>query len=231
MDKTQGIGSRQAFRVDCDNEVSLRCDPEDCRLLIITEKGAEYRVFKDNLIVEAIGSDKCRSKTDSRSPIKDKYVLLSGFAIIDGERREKKFIIRDQDVQSKKLEIVGLICSCNAQYLDTCAVPFVNSVVIVQNAGGLYDVFVYVSCDNARLVDSVNVIFEDPFDGPPPIETEVNCTFLQQQGNVSVFKYTDFEFEPGDPNGVTYLVLTDMLDTQPVPVGQQQEFEVVVQGA
>lgn len=108
----------------------------------------------------------------------------------------------------------------------------VNKVRIQEKSNGKFKVTVIVKGNtDVDQVDSVNVIFEEPFEGPAPLSLEVACALVSSGDGKRKFVYQNLEFEPGEsPVDFIYLVLTDMIDNSGDPFGEQQEFEVSVDG-
>ncbi len=114
--------------------------------------------------------------------------------------------------------------------LATTAIPFqVDSVTIdfdsTYSSQDNYIVNVYTSGVQVNQIDQINTIYEEPFEGGTPLETEVACMAIG--GGVFRGAVAFDEASTGDVIGSTYLTLTDMIDTNGDPIGTQQEFDVV----
>lgn len=108
----------------------------------------------------------------------------------------------------------------------------VNKVRIQEKSNGKFKVTVIVKGNtDVEQVNSVNVIFEEPYEGPAPLSIEVSCALVSSEDGKRKFVYQDLEFEAGEsPVDFIYLALTDMIDNSGDPFGEQQEFEVSVDG-
>lgn len=115
---------------------------------------------------------------------------------------------------------INTIISSNAYSVDSVSIVFDSSY------GGYdyYRVVVRVVGVEANQVGSVNLIYEEPFDGGAPLEVETNCTGIGG-GYFEGFVSFD-EASTGDVIGFAYLGLTDMIGSNGDPLGTQQEFEI-----
>ncbi|MCP4441710.1 MAG: hypothetical protein GY810_22620, partial [Aureispira sp.] len=76
------------------------------------------------------------------------------------------------------------------------AVGMVNKVRIQEKSNGKFKVTVIVKGNtDVDQVASVNVIFEEPYEGPAPLETEVNCALVSSTDGKRKFVYQDLEFD------------------------------------
>lgn len=225
--KTQGKRSRQQFAVDCDTELTISCNPSDCRLVDFKTENETISFFKSCLLVAVVDTKKCNKRIGGRGQEPDEYVIVKGYAVEGTEKVERTVIVRDADLEAKKTEIVELLCRCNQEFEDTCKHPYVVSVSIVETTPDSYDVIVNVACDAEDIINEVSVIFQEPFDGPAPDLLEVDTSFVERKGAIRIFRFSGLTFDGGaDPKGFVYLLLTDMKNSSGTIIGEQQEFEV-----
>lgn len=89
---------------------------------------------------------------------------------------------------------------------------------------------VIVTGDTSQQVKTVSVKFSEPFGGPTPLTNPCVCEFIKYdpEKQRSVFRNTKMMFE-SDATDYSYQVFTTMLDANGKPLGNTQEFSVVVE--
>ncbi|MCH2042709.1 MAG: hypothetical protein MK212_01090 [Saprospiraceae bacterium] len=93
-----------------------------------------------------------------------------------------------------------------------------------------YKIIVVVKDDTNQQVKEVEVQFNDPFEGPDPVQNPVNCGFVKyvEERKKSRFVYKPETFD-GDPIDASYNVTATMKDGNGNVLGVPTDQEVMVE--
>ncbi|MGK0386825.1 MAG: hypothetical protein ACI849_001444 [Patiriisocius sp.] len=101
----------------------------------------------------------------------------------------------------------------------------------LNNNGNGFKIRTKVKGTDKDQVRSVNFIFEEPFEGPAPLETEIQGEYIGGNITTNSYRSQTMNFDnPEEVIGLEYLVLLDYIDENGNPVGQQTEQVVIVEG-
>lgn len=105
------------------------------------------------------------------------------------------------------------------------------STIKRNNNGNGFKVRTKVKGTDKDQVHSVNLIFEEPFEGPAPLELEVEATLVSSNLTTNSYRSQSINFEnPEEAIGYEYTVVLNYLDESGNPVGEQIEQVVTIDG-
>lgn len=101
--------------------------------------------------------------------------------------------------------------------------PKVKYIRIRENSSGEYKSVVIVKNDQKNRVDSVEVVYDEPFGtNPAPSVTKVICTFASQNSQKNRKRYVSgvYNFNGSDASGLSYAMTATMYRSNGNPIGK-----------
>ena len=101
----------------------------------------------------------------------------------------------------------------------------------LNNNGNGFKIRTAVKGTDKDIVDHVNIIFEEPFEGPAPLETEVSAFKVRGNVTTNIYRSETISFDNNeDAIGQEYFVIVDYVDAEGNPVSSPTEQFVRVEG-